>query len=42
MRTLDPERGWIVRCHVSWGGNSEDVGPRKRVDCEIPHRLGRK
>ena len=42
VRTLGPERGWIVRSHVGWGGNSEDIGPRKRVDCEIPHRLGRK
>lgn len=27
--------GWIVRSHIN--GRSEDIGPYRRMDCEIAH-----
>jgi len=44
-----PKGRWIMRSHIGWGGEwnerergtsaSEDAGPWRRVDCEIPHWL---
>ena len=40
-----PRRGedWVVPHRLEKGTNvSEDIGLKRRVDCEIPHRLGKK
>ena len=49
---MPTRRGWIVRSHTGEGNETflirpdtrryanEDVGPSRRVDCEIPHWVG--
>ena len=33
-------KGWIVMSHIGWEG--EDLGRSQGVDCDVPHRLGRR
>ena len=46
VRTLGPKGGGdlgAVPHRLEEGKSaSEDVGPRKRVDCDVPHWLGRR